>query len=179
MVLVLPRVTACLPNEEELTGGAHGIETRYPFLDPRVVQEYLWLSRDLKNSEYKKPVADFLRRYNFPNLWGAKRGFAGHKNSVEVAATTTVGSLQSATVWDLHPSLDVAWRKKRRRDQRRRGQLTRERAGSIIHAEEATYQRMVLDRCSSVYVSFKLEIPRAPRAWESRFQVRNLKFPLL
>ena len=127
--------------KEELTGGAHGIETRYPFLDPRVVQEYLWLSRDLKNSEYKKPVADFLRRYNFPNLWGAKRGFAGHKNSVEVAATTTVGSLQSATVWDLHPSLDVAWRKKRRRDQRRRGQLARERAGSIIHAEEATYQK--------------------------------------
>ena len=127
--------------KEELTGGAHGIETRYPFLDPRVVQEYLWLSRDLKNSEYKKPVADFLRRYNFPNLWGAKRGFAGHKNSVEVAATTTVGSLQSATVWDLHPSLDVAWRKKRRRDQRRRGQLARERAGSIIHAEEAMYQK--------------------------------------
>lgn len=127
--------------KEELTGGAHGIETRYPFLDPRVVQEYLWLSRDLKNSEYKKPVADFLRRYNFPNLWGAKRGFAGHKNSVEVAATTTVGSLQSATVWDLHPSLDVAWRKKRRRDQRRRGQLTRERAGSIIHAEGAMYQK--------------------------------------
>jgi hypothetical protein len=25
--------------KEELVAGAHGIETRYPFLDPRVVQE--------------------------------------------------------------------------------------------------------------------------------------------
>lgn len=61
--------------KEELTGGAHGIEARYPFLDPEVVQEYLWLTHDVKNSEYKRPVADFLRRHDFPNFWGKKVGF--------------------------------------------------------------------------------------------------------
>ena len=29
--------------KEELVAGVHGIEGRYPFLDPKVVQEYLWL----------------------------------------------------------------------------------------------------------------------------------------
>jgi hypothetical protein len=82
--------------KEELTGGAHGVEARYPFLDPKVVQEYLWLRHDVKNAEYKRcarrpcvgrppmrsrrahlrgacrPVADFLRAHSFPNLWGAK-----------------------------------------------------------------------------------------------------------
>ena len=61
--------------KEELAGGAHGIEARYPFLDPEVVQEYLWLTHDVKNSEYKRPVADFLRRHDFPNFWGKKVGF--------------------------------------------------------------------------------------------------------
>ena len=55
--------------------GAHGVEGRYPFLDPHVVQEYLWLTADLKNSEYKRPVADYLRVGAFPNHWKAKIGF--------------------------------------------------------------------------------------------------------
>jgi asparagine synthetase B (glutamine-hydrolysing) len=62
--------------KEELTGGVHGIETRYPFLDPFVVQEYLWLRADVKNSEYKKPLADFMRAANFPNMYNVKAGFA-------------------------------------------------------------------------------------------------------
>ena len=48
--------------KEELVSGAHGIEGRYPFLDPKVVQEFLWLKPELKNAEYKKPVADFCGR---------------------------------------------------------------------------------------------------------------------
>jgi hypothetical protein len=32
--------------KEESTAGAHGVETRYPFLDRGVVQEFLWLSAD-------------------------------------------------------------------------------------------------------------------------------------
>jgi len=39
-------------RKEEHVGGSHGIETRYPFLDPDVVQEYLHLSPRLKNSNY-------------------------------------------------------------------------------------------------------------------------------
>ena len=48
--------------------GSHGIETRYPFLDQDVVQEYLWwLTSSANNFEYKRPVAGFIthevRRY--------------------------------------------------------------------------------------------------------------------
>merc|ERR1712060_996761 len=35
--------------KEELVAGVHGMEGRYPFLDRRTVQEYLWLTSDLKN----------------------------------------------------------------------------------------------------------------------------------
>ena len=66
--------------KEELTSGAHGIEGRYPFLDPDVVQEFLWLSPRLKNSEYKRPVADFLRAHQFPNAWKVKLGFKAREN---------------------------------------------------------------------------------------------------
>ena len=62
--------------KEELVAGAHGFEGRYPFLDPKVVQEYLWLTSELKNSEYKRPVADFLRMHHFPNAWKRKIGFS-------------------------------------------------------------------------------------------------------
>lgn len=72
--------------KEELTGGAWGIEARYPFLDPHVVQEYLYLDHTLKNSEYKKPVADFLRRKAFPNMWGAKTGFTADANMQPVSS---------------------------------------------------------------------------------------------
>ena len=61
--------------KEELVGGAHGIETRYPFLDPAVVQEYLWLHQDVKNSMYKKPIDDFFTQHNFPFTKGVKKGF--------------------------------------------------------------------------------------------------------
>ena len=61
--------------KEELTAGAHGAEGRYPLLDPKVVQEFLWLKHTVKNAEYKKPLADMLRDAQFPNLWGEKKGF--------------------------------------------------------------------------------------------------------
>ena len=114
--------------KEELTGGAHGIETRCararrqwrhraralprevamsrtssvffsllqmrararetdPFLDPKVVQEYLWLTHTLKNSDYKMPVAKYMRDNDFPNAWKEKKGFGGHKRMI---ARTTI-----------------------------------------------------------------------------------------
>ena len=60
--------------KEEMIGGAHGIETRYPFLDPNVVQEFLWLHEDVKNSVYKKPVHDLLMEMKYPFKTG-KTGF--------------------------------------------------------------------------------------------------------
>jgi len=44
--------------KEEMVAGSYGIEVRYPFLDLAVVQEFLWLHPAVKNSEYKRPIAD-------------------------------------------------------------------------------------------------------------------------
>jgi asparagine synthetase B (glutamine-hydrolysing) len=76
---------------EELTAGAHGVEGRYPFLDPEVVQENLWLHQDVKNSEYKRPVADFIRKHNYPNAYHFKSGFTvfgGHVSQWKRMART-------------------------------------------------------------------------------------------
>lgn len=52
--------------KDEVVGGAYGIECRYPFLDRRLVQEFLWLRHDLKNWRYKAPLGHYLRKCNFP-----------------------------------------------------------------------------------------------------------------
>jgi len=62
-------------GKEESVAGSYGIETRYPFLDVSLVQEYLWLRPDLKNSEYKAPIDSFLSRHNYPFSRGEKVGF--------------------------------------------------------------------------------------------------------
>jgi asparagine synthetase B (glutamine-hydrolysing) len=61
--------------KEEYAGGAFGIESRYPFLDTRVVQEFLWLSAEAKNRHYKAPLREYLVRNGFAFEEGAKRGF--------------------------------------------------------------------------------------------------------
>ena len=58
----------------------HGIEARYPFLDPMVVQEFLWLAPELKNSEYKRPVFDFLEAAGYELIRGKKQGFDADVN---------------------------------------------------------------------------------------------------
>jgi asparagine synthetase B (glutamine-hydrolysing) len=62
-------------NKEEYVAGHFGIETRYPFLDRTVVQEFLWLSADLKNSKYKSCLDEYLKVNNFPYQPSEKRGF--------------------------------------------------------------------------------------------------------
>jgi asparagine synthetase B (glutamine-hydrolysing) len=61
--------------KEEYVSGAFGIESRYPFLDASVVQEFLWLSAEAKNRHYKAPLREYLLRHRFPFEEGAKRGF--------------------------------------------------------------------------------------------------------
>lgn len=61
--------------KEEYVGGAYGIETRYPFLDKKVVQEFLNLNKDLKNSNYKSVIHEYLTRYKFPFAPNTKTGF--------------------------------------------------------------------------------------------------------
>lgn len=62
-------------NKEEYVAGHFGIETRYPFLDNNLVQEFLWLTADLKNSKYKSCLDEYLTINNFPYQPAEKRGF--------------------------------------------------------------------------------------------------------
>jgi len=62
--------------KEEYVAGSFGIETRYPYLDKRVVQEFLNLSHTLKNSAYKSALDHYLRARNYPTLFNEKVGFA-------------------------------------------------------------------------------------------------------
>ena len=62
-------------TKEEYIAGAFGIETRYPFLDRDVVQEFLWLTPELKNRNYKAPLYEYLARNDYPFDVGKKTGF--------------------------------------------------------------------------------------------------------
>lgn len=53
-------------RRDEFIGGCFGIESRYPFLDKEVVQEFLWLDNKLKNNFYKAPLKYFLELLNYP-----------------------------------------------------------------------------------------------------------------
>ena len=57
-----------------------GIETRYPFLDTDLVQEFLWLKPELKNANYKAPIFEYLQRNGYPLEEGIKRGFRANCN---------------------------------------------------------------------------------------------------
>lgn len=53
----------------------YGIECRYIFLDTDLVQEFLNLTPELKNKEYKAPLHEYLTINNIPFEKGVKRGF--------------------------------------------------------------------------------------------------------
>ena len=61
--------------KEEYVAGSYGIETRYPYLDKYVVQEFLWLDSSLKNSKYKSVLDDYLTTSEYPFEPNIKRGF--------------------------------------------------------------------------------------------------------
>lgn len=63
-------------TKEEYVGGTFSVETRYPFLDTAVVQEFLWLDVELKNRHYKAPIREYLMRNNYPFKEGEKLGFS-------------------------------------------------------------------------------------------------------
>jgi asparagine synthetase B (glutamine-hydrolysing) len=66
-------------NKEEYTAGHFGIEARYPFLDKQLVQEFLWLTPEVKNRNYKSPLHDYLNSQTFPFDKGKKLGFTPFK----------------------------------------------------------------------------------------------------
>lgn len=61
--------------KDEYVGSSYGLETRYPFLDRDVVQEFLWLTPELKNRHYKAPLHYYLDKHSFPFAPGEKVGF--------------------------------------------------------------------------------------------------------
>lgn len=61
--------------KEEMVSGAYGIEGRYPFLDTQVVQEFLWLAAELKNSAYKSVLDNYLKSNNYSYVKNQKLGF--------------------------------------------------------------------------------------------------------
>lgn len=69
-------------SKEEHVAGLYGIETRYPFLDKSVVQEFLNLKVDLKNKYYKSVLHEYLTTNNFPFLINKKIGFQANANLV-------------------------------------------------------------------------------------------------
>lgn len=55
---------------DEYVGGCFGYETRYPFCDKDLIQEFLWLKKELKNDfngwNYKPPLLYYLLNEKFP-----------------------------------------------------------------------------------------------------------------
>ena len=62
----------------ECLGGTYGIETRYPFLDHKLIQVFLSLPHDLKGKTYKAPITKIFQKYSFP-YHEYKIGFYGYK----------------------------------------------------------------------------------------------------
>ena len=54
--------------KEECVAGSLGVETRYPFLDRDVVQEYIYLLPELKNKKYKSPISAYFDKYEYPYI---------------------------------------------------------------------------------------------------------------
>lgn len=69
--------------KEEYISGLHGIEGRYPLLDKNVVQEFLWLSSDLKNKFYKAPLHVYMSNREYPFDFCVKIGFRANENHDE------------------------------------------------------------------------------------------------
>ena len=91
--------------KEEYVAGTYGIEGRYPFLDKTLVQEFLWLDKNLKNQSYKAPIENYLIINNFPFDKNKKMGFncgfsnANNDNIIKKIATRTqIGETNDETL---------------------------------------------------------------------------------
>jgi asparagine synthetase B (glutamine-hydrolysing) len=91
--------------KEEYIAGTYGIEGRYPFLDKHLVQEFLWLSPELKNKWYKAPLHHYLTINNYPFDINQKMGFncgftSAQNDSVteQIAVRTTIGETNDVSL---------------------------------------------------------------------------------
>lgn len=75
-------------SKEETISSLHGIESRYPFLDKKVIQEFLWLSPELKNKKYKAPLHYYMKKYHYPFCENEKIGFKCKKSLIDTELNT-------------------------------------------------------------------------------------------
>ncbi|MEY4572255.1 MAG: hypothetical protein RLZ10_1481 [Bacteroidota bacterium] len=61
--------------KDEHVAGAYSVETRYPFLDKFLVQEFLHIDHRMKNFFYKAPLKQYFEINNFPVALDVKFGF--------------------------------------------------------------------------------------------------------
>ncbi|MCR8538764.1 MAG: hypothetical protein JJ848_000205 [Prochlorococcus marinus CUG1439] len=71
-------------KKDEMVSGIYGMEGRYPFLDLKVIQEFLNLNYDLKNEKYKSCISEFLERENYPFEKNEKEGFNPMKSEINI-----------------------------------------------------------------------------------------------
>ncbi|MDC3047519.1 hypothetical protein OA165_04425 [Prochlorococcus sp. AH-736-A21] len=71
-------------KKDEMVAGLYGIEGRYPFLDLKVIQEFLNLRAELKNEKYKSCISEFLERENYPFEKNEKEGFNPMKSDINI-----------------------------------------------------------------------------------------------
>jgi hypothetical protein len=88
--------------KEEHVAGAHGVEARYPFLDPRVAQEFLWMTPELKNSEYKVGLHNAFVDWGYPFEQRTKLGFSA------LGAMKNVAGNDSTVLWRYHQHPEVS-----------------------------------------------------------------------
>jgi hypothetical protein len=62
-------------GKEARVAEAWGIEAKYPFLDVDFVQEFLWLTPELKNRHYKSVIYEYLTENDVPFNENVKQGF--------------------------------------------------------------------------------------------------------
>lgn len=62
-------------RQTEEIADVYGIKVRYPYLDIDLVQEFLWLTPELKNKCYKAPLKEYLTLNNVPFEENVKYGF--------------------------------------------------------------------------------------------------------
>lgn len=72
-------IQALYLEREEYVCGCYGVCATYPFLDTNVVQEFLWLSAELKNQGYKAPIEAYFKMNEFPYR-AEKAGFFVRNN---------------------------------------------------------------------------------------------------
>ncbi len=76
-------------RKDEMVSGLFGIEGRYPYLDRIVIQTFLKLSPQDKNSNYKNCIANLLDESNYPYEANVKSGFYPLKTNLAFSEKVT------------------------------------------------------------------------------------------